>query len=149
MRAPAAESRARNCSCCWTAEADQARISCEDARPPAARTRAASEGGRRSTTYRWAVETTARTPSTPCHPASSTDCAGCCAPAPTTPTTAAASADAANAARLRDGRVRIEVTVARVRKRLDEARARRDHCGVVRAEGERGERSVGQRRAEL
>ena len=61
-------------------------------------------------------------PSTPCQPASSTDCSGgSCARPPATPRASAttAVATATSQAGLRDGRVRIEVTVPRVWKRLD------------------------------
>jgi hypothetical protein len=50
MRAPTAESRARNCSCCATAAALQAVISFSVASPPFAFTRAASDGGFNMTT---------------------------------------------------------------------------------------------------
>src|SRR5262245_34349885 len=55
----------------------------------------------------------------------------------------------ASATRLGERRVRIERKVARVRKRLDEPRARCDHRRVVGAELQRDESRVGERRAEL
>src|SRR6187402_3936349 len=55
----------------------------------------------------------------------------------------------ASATSLGERGVRIECKVSRVRKRLDEPRARRDHRRVVGAELERDEQRVRECRAEL
>ena len=101
--------------------------------------------------YRCAVETAARTPRTPCQPASSTGVDGACwacAPLAARRSAAAAAAPATSAA-LRERRIGIERKVARVRKLLDEARARRDHRRVVRAQLERNEGGIGEGGAKL
>src|SRR5690242_19192318 len=134
----------------WPAStASVQRRSCSPvARPPAAATRAASEARRSTTIIRWPTTTRGRSP-----PASPTQLASargdvCPTPLPpatTSPTIAVSATRTARPAL----RVRIERKILRIRDRLDVPRGRRDHRGVVGAEGERSKRRAGERGAQL
>src|SRR5919197_333113 len=151
MCPPRADMRARNWFCAlWPARV-QLRMSASLAVPPAVSTLPASEGARRTTTKRCAVETAVRTPSTPCQPASLTGVTtgvAELAPVPAKSRTPASPTTGTRRARLRERRVGIETEICRARERVGEARGRGDHRRIVRAEGEGRESRCGQRSAE-
>ena len=141
---------ARNCS--WPAStADVQRRSCTSvADPPARRTRSASEGAASSTITRCPSETAVRgVPTRPRHAEGARrgvdvptlgEPSGTVTAAIVPPTTTTATAAAA---RLRDSCIGIEREVVAGLERLDPARSRGDHRGVVSGQRERRERGIG------
>ena len=141
---------------CWAsrAAAVQTRIWISLARPPAARTRSASDGARRTTIQRPPSSGSGRLPRRPCQPSAPVGSSGVAPLAPPTasspPQRSAASASSAAVGRSdRRGRVRIEGKVVGRCEGSCESGGRRDHRGVVGAEREGREAGVGQRGPKL
>ncbi len=145
-------SRAMSWRCAAWAAVCQRRWLASLARPPAAATRRASDGVRRTTIIRCPTGTSGRGPPTrPRHETGSSPALSEEPPvAAATEIAAAASATIASrpswASRLGEG---VESKVTRVGDRLDEPGGRGDHRGVVGAELERRLRGVRERGTEL
>src|SRR5438034_4897555 len=147
-------SRATSSFCVATALSVQRCSSSLVARPPAFPTRSASAGAFSTTITRCPTATRGRwAPANPCQLGSPVGAGRWLPPPPAairtavTTTARAASTSALNGSRGR--RVGIEPKIAGIGDGLDVTRGRRDHRRVVRAQGERREHGLRQRRAQL